>query len=195
MLLKSRNFDTCGRTIYSLLVFLILTGAMGNQALAQSQKKERHTIRIFKVENTCTYEIADQEDQDLFRIVPDGFIDFVASGTNASISFLNDNGRAGTKGRATARIREDGQAQQFRVRSMRNESTFHKVSISCCTELQGNECSTGWEMARAVGDVIGGGEGGEPYDGFLINGPSLTDPVIPPVVETGGPVMKVDEDD
>lgn len=196
-------------------LFLLLP----DPASAQDRKPVHYiTISGDSDDNTCYYQIEGQANQDLFRIAPRGALIFNASAdfdVEATIE-PDAEGTAGIAGNANQNkfaIQSRG-VTPVAVRRALGKDSEHKVRIQCCTD-KGFFGGCKWTPAEPIPSEMQ--EMGyapqrnaprpmAPHAAQTLpapHGPSAPsvlpdllrdDPPPRPPVETGGPVMKVEED-
>lgn len=185
------------RTVCCALVVLVLAGGAVSPRAASAQQGDRraeYTIRIVKDQDACFYEIQDYPDQDVFRITPGGFVDFVVTNTDAKIEVKNAaDDTPGVAGDASIKIKQGNPTRRMTARGPKNQSTEHEVEINCCNDFLGLFCTGSTRAIPRPNEGLGllreGSSGPELPGGPR---PGEPDPDLPRRAD--GPTMKVDED-
>lgn len=195
-----------------LLMLIVLAGLPG-EATAQ-ERKPIHYISVTgsSADNTCFYQIEDQENQDLLRITPRGALIFTSSAdfpieTTIEPDAEGNAGVAGGQGMNTFTTREQS-VTPVAVRAAMGKNTDHKVRIQCCTD-KGLFGGCRWTPAEPISSESGQmGYAPQTMPPHTMqtapapHGPSAPS-LLPDVLlrdltphsptRTGGPVMKIEE--
>ena len=197
-------------------VLLLVTAVFAPITYAQAPPaKERHTILVRPQGNTCVYQIADQTNQDVFIVRPNGAVVVRAqNGLWADVTVEDAEVRGANGPRSVPGVQNSRrgftlrpEASQvafqdaFNVRSSIAEgtSTEHRVRIRCCPERgRGQECPA-WQDAQPYSPMSQDGGGGSasllPFNhSNLARGPMAAPPAPPTPLPPGGPVMRVEEE-
>jgi hypothetical protein len=217
MLPHSTLFLPRGCLLLTALLGLFIL--LPDPASAQDRKPVHYiTISGDSDDNTCYYQIEGQDDQDLFRIEPRGALIFNSSAdfdVEATIE-PNAEGTAGVAG-AASQNRFEVTARgvtPVAVRRAMGKDSEHKVRIQCCTD-KGFFGGCKWTPAEPIPSEVQqmgyaprstAPRPMKPHAAQTIpapHGPSAPS-ILPdlvrdaspprPPAETGGPVMKVEED-
>jgi len=210
-----RAFSASRPSSLAALVFLTLMilASLPGEAAAQERKSIHYiSITASGADNTCFYQIEDQENQDLLRITPRGALIFTSSAnvpieTTIEPDAEGNTGVAGGQGTNTFTTSERG-VTPIAVRAAIGKSTDHQVRIQCCTDrsLFGG-CK--WTPAEPISSESGQmGYAPQTMPPHTMqtapapHGPSAPS-VLPDLLRdlaphnptrTGGPVMKIEED-
>lgn len=162
------------RDLLPTVLALVLATAVSAQPAPQQQ----YQIAVTTTGDQCTYTIRDHADQDLFRVEPDGEVQFMPRGPRVVKVTVQPDPESGIEGGEGVRQMwvTNSRPRDFPVRADLGRETSHEVVIECCTVGNRRQTCPDDRLVRAVaeGESVGGVQDSGP--GESASGPSAGDP-------------------